>query len=85
MGRQQTQREWVLGQLRNGGTLTPFDAFVGMAITRLGGIIFDLRQDGFAIADANVSEVTGKRLARHSAYYLQRLRVDDPTLREALA
>lgn len=44
-----TQMETVLKHLQENGGLTPMVAFRKYGITRLGGIVYFLRQDGYDI------------------------------------
>ena len=48
-----SQKQQVLDILEAGGTITPMQAYEEYGITRLGAIIFDLRQEGYPIDDVN--------------------------------
>lgn len=44
-----SQKKMVLDYIREFGSITPFDAFKDLGITRLSAIVFNLREEGHDI------------------------------------
>jgi len=64
MNERTTQRNQILAALLAGEKLTPLDALNRFSCFRLGGRIYDLKQEGYAITSTMV-ERKGKRFAEY--------------------
>lgn len=60
-----TQKDMVLDHLMNKGDITPIDALNYYGCFRLAAVIFELREDGYAI-DTNMVTRNGKTFASYS-------------------
>lgn len=63
-----TQEELVLRYMQEHGSITSWDAFTDLNITRLSGRIFDLRDQGYNI---DMSYKTSASGARYGVYTLR--------------
>lgn len=70
-----TQRQAVLEWLKSGDTITSFDAFKELGVTRLSAIIFNLRQEGYNIESEDLK--TTNRFGGKVTFSRYRL-VDSP-------
>lgn len=52
-----TQREAVLDWLMSGDTISSFEAFKELGVTRLSAIIYDLRKKGYSITSEDEKTV----------------------------
>ena len=62
------QRQQVLQHLKQGRSITNFDAFNLYGITRLGAVIHDLRKSGHQIQD--MSEPNRNSKGQHHCYFM---------------
>ena len=60
-----SQEQMILSALRKGRKLTPLDALAEFNCFRLGGRIFNLRQQGWNIKTDMVSSSSGKTFAQY--------------------
>lgn len=63
-----TQEELVLRYMQEHGSITAWDAFTDLNITRLSGRIYDLREQGYDISMIYKTSSTG---ARYGVYTLR--------------
>lgn len=61
-----SQKKMVLDYVREFGSITPFDAFKDLGITRLSAIVFNLREEGH---DMHTEREYGKNRFGHSTRY----------------
>lgn len=54
MAEKLTQKELVLKYLKDFGSISTFQAFTDLGITRLSGRIFDLKKDGYSFKKERV-------------------------------
>jgi len=73
MGKNCTQKDYVLQHLRRFGSIEPLTALREYGCYRLGAVIFNLRKEGYSIATEimdSVSRITG-RPVRFAKYILK--------------
>jgi hypothetical protein len=61
-----SQEQQVLNALKKGRKITPMDAIMEWNCYRLGGRIYDLREQGWNIKTDMVKSSSGKRFAMYS-------------------
>lgn len=64
MEKRRSQREMILDHLKNKGSITPIEALNYYGCFRLAAVIFDLREEGYAI-DTNMVTQNGKTFASY--------------------
>lgn len=67
-----TQEELVLRYMEEHGSITAWDAFTDLNITRLSGRIYDLRDQGY---DIDMNYETSANGARYGVYTLREERI----------
>jgi hypothetical protein len=61
-----SQNEIVLAHLRDGRSITTWEAIKAYRITRLSRVIYDLRKKGYEIKDKKITDLlTGKKYTRY--------------------
>ena len=66
--KRKTQEAKVLEYIKTHGSITTFEAFANLHITRLSGRIFELKKHGNEIVKQMITDADGTRYAR---YYLK--------------
>ena len=56
-----TQKEQVLAHLKKHGSITSWDAIIEYGITRLSGVIYKLKKDGYKITTKTIVKKKGER------------------------
>jgi hypothetical protein len=65
-GSKQTQADMILQHLKQGYSLTPYEALVKFGCLRLGARIYDLKEEGHAIESVMIATESGKHVAQYS-------------------
>lgn len=73
-----TQEDKVLAYMQQHGSITSWDAFVNLKITRLSGRIYDLREQGY---DIDMNYEKNAEGARYGVYTLKEDRYEIATSR----
>jgi len=66
-----TQKEQILGDLKNGWCITPIDALKEYGCFRLASVIHDLRKEGYNIKTERVDKQS--KDGKYASYYLSGL------------
>ena len=66
-----TQKEQVLAHLKKHGSITSWDAIIEYGITRLSGVIYKLKKDGYKITTKTIVKKKGERTITFAEYRLR--------------
>lgn len=68
-----TQKQMVLDYMKSNGTITTYEAFANLNITRLSEYIRQLRKEGYVIASDRVKKIhKDGSVVRYEKFYIEK-------------